>query len=40
MKNIFNSFQNDFDQGPDRDSGYVYGPLMPRSAYFGVEIRF
>ncbi|MBQ5670643.1 MAG: TonB-dependent receptor [Tidjanibacter sp.] len=40
VKNIFNSFQNDFDQGADRDSGYIYGPLMPRSAYLGVEIRF
>ena len=40
VKNIFNSFQSDFDQGADRDSGYVYGPLMPRSAYLGVEIRF
>ena len=40
VKNIFNSFQSDFDQGADRDSGYIYGPLMPRSAYLGVEIRF
>ena len=40
VKNIFNSFQSDFDQGANRDSGYVYGPLMPRSAYLGVEIRF
>lgn len=40
MKNIFNSYQNDFDQGPDRDSGYVYGPLQPRSVYLGVKISF
>lgn len=26
VQNIFNAFQNDFDQGPDRDSGYIYGP--------------
>ena len=39
-KNIFNSYQSDFDQGPDRDSGYVYGPLQPRSIYLGAEIRF
>lgn len=40
VKNIFNSYQNDFDQGADRDSGYVYGPLQPRSAYFGAKISF
>ncbi len=40
MKNIFNSYQRDFDQGADRDSGYVYGPLQPRSAYFGAKISF
>lgn len=36
--NIFNSFQNDFDKGADRDSGYIYGPILPRSLYFGVKI--
>ena len=40
VKNIFNSYQRDFDQGADRDSGYVYGPLQPRSAYLGVKIGF
>ena len=40
LKNIFNSYQSDFDKGADRDSGYVYGPLQPRSAYLGVKISF
>lgn len=40
MKNIFNSYQSDFDKGADRDSGYVYGPLQPRSLYFGAKISF
>lgn len=40
VKNIFNAYQSDFDKGPDRDSGYVYGPLQPRSAYFGAKISF
>ena len=40
VKNIFNSYQSDFDKGADRDSGYVYGPLQPRSIYLGAEIRF
>jgi outer membrane receptor for ferrienterochelin and colicins len=38
VKNIFNSFQDDFDSGIDRDPGYVYGPLRPRTVYFGLKI--
>jgi outer membrane receptor for ferrienterochelin and colicins len=38
MKNIFNSFQDDFDYGIDRDPGYVYGPMQPRTLYFGFKI--
>jgi outer membrane receptor for ferrienterochelin and colicins len=37
IKNIFNSYQNDFDEGVDRDPGYIYGPLSPRTIYFGVK---
>ncbi len=40
VKNIFNAYQKDFDTGMDRDSGYVYGPLMPRSWFLGAKIRF
>lgn len=40
IQNIFNAFQNDFDQGPDRDSGYIYGPSAPRSFYFGVKLSY
>ena len=29
-KNIFNAYQKDFDRGADRDSGYIYGPSLPR----------
>jgi outer membrane receptor for ferrienterochelin and colicins len=36
--NLFNSLQKDFDTGADRDSGYMYGPMMPRSIYFGVKL--
>lgn len=36
MKNILNSYQNDFDSGVDRDPGYIYGPMFPRTIYFGV----
>ncbi|MFV0521707.1 MAG: TonB-dependent receptor [Mangrovibacterium sp.] len=38
MKNIFNSFQDDFDSGADRDPGYMYGPLTPRMFYFGIKL--
>ncbi len=38
MKNIFNSYQDDFDEGIDRDPGYVYGPILPRTIYLGIKI--
>lgn len=37
IKNIFNSYQRDFDQGEFRDAGYIYGPTLPRSVYLGVK---
>lgn len=40
LQNIFNAYQDDFDQGPDRDSGYVYGPSLPRSWFVGAKLRF
>ena len=38
IKNIFNSYQNDFDAGIDRDPAYIYGPNAPRTIYFGIRI--
>lgn len=38
MKNIFNSYQDDFDKGIDRDPAYIYGPMNPRTVYFGIKI--
>lgn len=38
VKNLFNSYQNDFDSGDTRDPGYVYGPQLPRTIYIGVKI--
>ncbi|MGM9804404.1 MAG: TonB-dependent receptor domain-containing protein [Muribaculaceae bacterium] len=38
VHNLFNSYQNDFDQGELRDSGYIYGPMMPRSWFVGVKL--
>jgi len=37
IKNLLNSYQNDFDRGIDRDPGYMYGPIFPRTIYFGVS---
>ncbi len=37
-KNIFNSYQNDFDSTVNRDPGYLYGPSLPRTIYFGLKI--
>ncbi|MBW2961684.1 TonB-dependent receptor [Mesonia aestuariivivens] len=37
IKNAFNSYQNDFDTGPTRDSDYVYGPSQPRTFFFGIK---
>jgi len=38
IKNIFNSYQSDFDTGINRDPGYIYGPVSPRTIYFGIKI--
>jgi outer membrane receptor for ferrienterochelin and colicins len=37
VKNILNSYQNDFDTGIERDAGYLYGPSLPRTIYFGIR---
>ncbi len=36
--NVFDSYQDDFDQGYLRDSGYVYGPSLPRSLTASVAV--
>lgn len=38
VKNIFNSYQDDFDKGIYRDAGYVYGPGLPRTYFIGLKI--
>ncbi len=39
VKNLFNAYQDDFDMGKERDSGYIYGPAQPRTVYVGLRIR-
>ncbi len=36
--NMFNQYQNDFDSGKYRDSGYIYGSAKPRNFYVGIKI--
>ena len=38
VKNIFNSYQPEFDSGPERDSDFIYGPMAPRSVFFSIKI--
>ena len=40
VQNIFNSYQKDFDKGPERDSNYIYGPSAPRSFFVGAKLWF
>lgn len=40
VQNLFNAYQKDFDRGADRDSGYIYGPSMPRSWFVGAKVSF
>ncbi|MCG9971330.1 TonB-dependent receptor [Christiangramia crocea] len=37
VQNAFNSYQDDFDSGPTRDSDYIYGPSRPRTFFFGIK---
>ena len=38
VKNIFNSYQPEFDSGPERDSDFIYGPMAPRSIFLSLKI--
>lgn len=38
VQNLFNSFQNDFQVGPTRDSDFVYGPARPRTYFISLKI--
>lgn len=38
IKNMANTYQNDFDKGKNRDSNYIYGPSMPITYFIGLKI--
>lgn len=37
VKNIFNSYQENFDYGKNRDSNFIYGPSIPRTYFVGIK---
>ncbi len=39
VKNVTNSYQDDFDTGKNRDSNYIFGPSAPRSVFVGLKIN-
>ena len=39
VKNIFNSFQRDIDQGVYRDASYIYGPALPRTYFLSLNLK-
>ncbi|MBO7100430.1 MAG: TonB-dependent receptor [Bacteroidales bacterium] len=38
VQNLFNSYQQDLEVGPERDSQYVYGPSQPRTLFVGAKL--
>ena len=40
VQNVLDSFQKDFDSGADRDSGYMYGPTLPRCIFMGIKLIY
>ena len=38
VQNIFDSYQRDFDSGPERDAAYIYGPALPRTLVVGAKL--
>lgn len=37
VKNALDAYQKDIDKGVDRDSKYIYGPIMPRTYFVGLK---
>ena len=38
MKNLLESYQDNFDSGVYRDAGFMYGPSIPRTFYFSINV--
>ncbi|MCU0446963.1 MAG: TonB-dependent receptor [Microscillaceae bacterium] len=39
VQNLFNSFQRDLETGINRDAGYIYGPMRPRTFFIGLKLE-
>jgi outer membrane receptor for ferrienterochelin and colicins len=39
VRNLTSAYQDDFDTGRNRDSGYIYGPGAPRTFYLGIRLH-
>ena len=39
VQNLFDSYQLDFDSGPERDASYIYGPTRPRTFFVGAKLK-
>lgn len=37
VRNLFNAYQDDFQVGAGRDSGYIYGPNQPQTFFVGIK---
>ena len=37
VRNMLDSYQEDFDFGMNRDAGYIYGPMAPRTYFIGLK---
>lgn len=37
MKNVLDSYQKNLDWGAEKDAGFIYGPNLPRTFFFGVK---
>jgi outer membrane receptor for ferrienterochelin and colicins len=37
IKNVFNSYQETFDIGKNRDSNFVFGPAQPKTFFVGLK---
>ena len=37
MKNVFDAYQKNVDAGPSKDAGFIYGPSLPRTFFFGLK---
>lgn len=39
VKNMLDDYQSVFDIGKERDSGFIYGPALPRTFFLGLKFK-